>query len=159
MAQIRQNRVDAFTAWLRTIDGSPPFYQRPEFRFFADLTADERTVASQIMRDEGEQLNDEADKLEGARLYVGAGCPPFLKTAIQEALSVAGPVSVYASDEHRHAAFADRVASAAIKADWDELSGATGTGPSRHAQRLAALTLLDSAERLVRERLNGGEVA
>ena len=66
MTQIRQHRVDAFAAWLRTAPGSPPFFQHPGFRFFRDLTQAEIAAAGEIMRAEGNALNDEADELDGA---------------------------------------------------------------------------------------------
>jgi len=164
MANFRQNRVDAFTAWLRTIDGQPPFHQRPEFRFFADLSPEEFERAAEIMQKEGEQLNADADELKGqvgATVYIGSGFPPFLGDALEDAIASAagGPVTVYRAEQHRRHAEADEVASAAISASWDGVVRQFGIGPSREDHLKAALMLLDAADAIVRKRLAGGEAA
>lgn len=63
-AAIRWNRVRALTEWLMTIPGNPPFYSRPEFRFFADLTGPEFAEARAIMRRSAEACFAEAELLE-----------------------------------------------------------------------------------------------
>lgn len=61
---IRQHRVRAFADWLGSVPGEPPFYTRPEFKFFEDLTQPEFAAAAEIMRTEAAQFELEADALQ-----------------------------------------------------------------------------------------------
>ncbi|MEL7190562.1 MAG: hypothetical protein AAGK17_13495 [Pseudomonadota bacterium] len=62
-APIRDHRVEALCDWLCTLPPEPPFHQRAEFKFFADITPREMLAAQQEMRRRGDKVRTKAERM------------------------------------------------------------------------------------------------
>lgn len=60
-------RAEAFADWLGSIPSSPPFYTRPDYAPFADMTDDEMEAAESILAERAAALQSERAKLRDTR--------------------------------------------------------------------------------------------
>lgn len=60
-------RAEAFADWLGSIPSEPPFFTRPDFEPFADMSDEEMADAEEILAKRAAALREEREAVKGVR--------------------------------------------------------------------------------------------